>query len=69
MTTGLLIGVRTETEMAMVLAHEIAHVASRHDTRTWTREILWNLPFLPIFKLPGRIGCLTRPELEQRLRP
>ena len=56
MTTGLLMDVQNETEMAMVLAHEIAHVAARHDTRTWTREILWNLPFLPILKLPGRIG-------------
>ncbi len=60
MTTGLLMDVQTETEMATVLAHEIAHVAARHDTRTWTREILWSLPFFPILKLPGRVGYSAR---------
>jgi beta-barrel assembly-enhancing protease len=59
-TTGLLVHVQTETELAMVLAHEIAHVAARHDTRTWTREILWDLPFLPILKLPGRVGYFAQ---------
>jgi predicted Zn-dependent protease len=56
MTSGLFVEVQTEAEMAMVMAHEIAHVAARHDTRTWTREILWDLPFFPILKVPGPIG-------------
>ena len=56
MTSGLFMEVQTEAEMAMVMAHEIAHVAARHDTRTWTREILWDLPFFPILKVPGPIG-------------
>jgi predicted Zn-dependent protease len=60
MTTGLLLDMQSETEMAMVMAHEIAHVEARHDTRTWTREILWNLPFFPILKLPGPIGYSAR---------
>lgn len=56
MTTGLLLDMQTESEMAMVMAHEIAHVAARHDTRTWTREILWGIPFFPMLKVPGPIG-------------
>jgi predicted Zn-dependent protease len=46
--------------MAMVMAHEIGHVAARHDTRTWTREILWDLPFFPILKVPGPIGYFAQ---------
>ena len=56
MTSGLLLEAQNEAELAMVIAHEIAHVAARHDTRTWTREILWDLPFFPILKVPGPIG-------------
>jgi predicted Zn-dependent protease len=56
MTSGLFLEVQNEAEMAMVMAHEIAHVAARHDTRTWTREILWDLPFFPILKVPGPVG-------------
>ena len=55
-TTGLLLNMQSESELAMVMAHEIAHVAARHDTRTWTREILWGIPFFPILKVPGPIG-------------
>src|SRR5882724_7219892 len=37
MTTGMLMNMQSESQLAMVMGHEIAHVAARHDTRTWTR--------------------------------
>lgn len=60
MTSSMLLALESESELAMVMAHEIAHVAARHDTRSFTREILWDLPFFPLLRIPGTIGYSVR---------
>lgn len=51
--TGLLVKAETESEVAGVLAHEIAHVAARHGTRQATRGQLANLGIIPLVILTG----------------
>jgi len=51
--TGLLTRAQTESEVAGVLAHEIAHVAARHGTRQATRGQLANLGMIPLMILTG----------------
>ncbi len=51
--TGLLVKADTESEVAGVLAHEIAHVAARHGTRQATRAQLAHLGIIPLVILTG----------------
>ncbi|MDA1315561.1 MAG: M48 family metallopeptidase [Acidobacteria bacterium] len=51
--TGLLVKADTESEVAGVLAHEIAHVAARHGTRQATKGQLANLSMIPLMILTG----------------
>jgi len=51
--TGLLVKADTESEVAGVLAHEIAHVAARHGTRQATKGQLANLSMIPLVILTG----------------
>lgn len=41
-TTGTLARMKTESELAGVLAHEIAHVTQRHMLKTFRRSQLWS---------------------------
>ena len=51
--TGLLVKADTESEVASVLAHEIAHVAARHGTRQATKSQIANLAMIPLVIFTG----------------
>src|SRR5208283_1025306 len=46
--TGLILAADNEAELAGVMAHEIAHVAARHQTREMTRMQYVNLATIPL---------------------
>ncbi len=46
--SGLMLRADTESELASVMAHEIAHVAARHGTRQATRGQLVNIGMIPL---------------------
>jgi Zn-dependent protease with chaperone function len=49
---GLIMEVESEAELAGLMAHEIAHVAARHVTRSATRKHAWNMISIPL----GHLG-------------
>lgn len=51
--TGLLMVTENEAELAGVIAHEVAHVAARHATKTLTKRELFNLATVPLVFLGG----------------
>src|SRR5256714_13870595 len=51
--TGVLLNADSESELAGVMAHEIAHVAARHGTRQATRGQLINYASIPLVVLGG----------------
>jgi predicted Zn-dependent protease len=58
--TGLILKTETESELAGVMAHEIAHVAARHGTRQATRAEIANLASIPLIVLGGWTGYAAR---------
>ncbi|HWE00547.1 MAG TPA: M48 family metalloprotease, partial [Bryobacteraceae bacterium] len=54
--TGILLNADNESEMAGVMAHEIAHVAARHGTRQATRGQLIQFATIPAIMMGGAIG-------------
>jgi len=54
--TGLILAAENESELAGVMAHEIAHVAARHGTRQATRAEVANWASLPLIFLGGWAG-------------
>lgn len=54
--SGLIMAADNESELAGVMAHEIAHVAARHATRTETKRDLWNLASIPLVFVGGPLG-------------
>jgi predicted Zn-dependent protease len=54
--SGLVLAADNESEMAGVMAHEIAHVAARHATRQMTRAQLANFASIPLIFVGGGIG-------------
>jgi beta-barrel assembly-enhancing protease len=52
--TGVLLHADTEAELAGVMAHEIAHVCARHQTRNATKANIMQIASIPlIMTLPG----------------
>lgn len=52
--TGVILHADAESEMAGVMAHEIAHVAARHGTRTATKGNIMQMATIPLMiALPG----------------
>jgi predicted Zn-dependent protease len=43
--TGLILAADNEAEVTGVMAHEVAHVAARHETRARTRREIWGYAF------------------------
>jgi predicted Zn-dependent protease len=43
LTTGLLNEAGSEAQIAGVIAHEVAHIAARHGTRTVSKGLLWTI--------------------------
>lgn len=54
--SGLILKADTESELAGVMAHEIAHVACRHGTRQATRGQIANLATIPLIFMGGWTG-------------
>ena len=54
--SGLILAADEESELAGVMAHEIAHVAARHAMRQMTRGNWANLATLPLIFVGGGIG-------------
>lgn len=58
--SGLILAAENEAELAGVMAHEIAHVAARHATRTATKGELWNMMSIPLLFAGGPVGFAVR---------
>jgi hypothetical protein len=58
--TGLILAADEESELAGVMAHEIAHVAARHSTRQMTRAQWVNIGTIPLIFVGGGIGYAVR---------
>src|SRR6266853_77779 len=54
--SGLILAADEESELAGVMAHEIAHVAARHGTRQMTRGNWANIGTIPLIFIGGGIG-------------
>ncbi len=54
--TGAIMAAESESELAGVMAHEIAHVAACHAAREMTRSQLANLASLPLIFIGGWTG-------------
>ncbi len=54
--TGLILAASEESELAGVMAHEIAHVAARHGTEQYSKAELFNLASIPLIFVGGPIG-------------
>ena len=53
---GLIMKADSESELAGVMAHEIAHIAARHGTRQATRGEIVNLSTIPLIFMGGWTG-------------
>lgn len=58
--SGLILATESESELAGVMSHEIAHVAARHGTRSATKAELANWLTIPLIFLGGPIGYGVR---------
>jgi predicted Zn-dependent protease len=54
--SGLILAADTESELAGVMGHEIAHIAARHGTRGATRGQIANLATIPLIFMGGWAG-------------
>ena len=54
--SGLIMKAESESELAGVMAHEIAHIAARHGTRQATRGQMMNLASIPLIFMGGWTG-------------
>ena len=54
--SGLVLKADSESELAGVMAHEIAHVAARHGTKQATRGEIINLASIPLIFMGGWTG-------------
>jgi predicted Zn-dependent protease len=54
--SGLILAASNESELAGVMAHEIAHVAACHAAREMTRSQLANFASIPLMMVGGPIG-------------
>ncbi len=58
--TGLIMAADSESELAGVMAHEIAHVAARHATRNMTKGQIWNIASIPLIFVGGPVGLAVQ---------
>lgn len=58
--SGLILKAESESELAGVMAHEIAHVAARHGTRQATRGTIINYASIPLIFMGGWTGYAIR---------
>ena len=62
--TGLLLAAQTESELASVLAHEVAHVTQHHLARLLGRQEQMSIPTLAAVVL-GLLAARSRPDVTQ----
>jgi len=58
--SGLILKAESESELAGVMAHEIAHVAARHGTKQATRGEIINFASIPLIFMGGWTGYAIR---------
>ena len=58
--SGLILAAENEAELAGVMAHEIAHVAARHATKSATRMEIFNIASIPLIFFGGPAGFAAR---------
>lgn len=58
--TGLILAADEESELAAVMAHEIAHVAARHGTENASKAQLVNFATIPLIFVGGPAGALIK---------
>src|SRR6478752_8160410 len=58
--SGLILKAENESELAGVMAHEIAHIAARHGTKQQTKGELINIASIPLIFLGGWTGYAIR---------
>src|SRR5262252_7970209 len=58
--SGLILKADSESELAGVMAHEIAHVAARHGTKQATKGEIVNLATIPLIFMGGWTGYAIR---------
>src|SRR5450759_82954 len=58
--SGLVLKAESESELAGVMAHEIAHVAARHGTKQQTKGQLINYATIPLIFMGGWAGYAIR---------
>jgi predicted Zn-dependent protease len=58
--SGLILKAESESELAGVMAHEIAHVAARHGTKQATKGELANIMSIPLIFMGGWAGYAIR---------
>ena len=58
--SGLILKAESESELAGVMAHEIAHVAARHGTKQATKGEIINLASIPLIFMGGWAGYAIR---------
>ena len=58
--SGLILKADSESELAGVMAHEIAHVAARHGTRQATKGEIVNIASIPLIFMGGWTGYAIR---------
>jgi predicted Zn-dependent protease len=58
--SGLILKAESESELAGVMAHEIAHVAARHGTKQATRGEIIDLASIPLIFMGGWTGYAIR---------
>jgi predicted Zn-dependent protease len=58
--SGLILAADEESELAGVMAHEIAHVTARHGSENNSKGQLLNIATIPLIFLGGPVGLATR---------
>jgi predicted Zn-dependent protease len=58
--SGLILKAESESELASVMSHEIAHVAARHGTKQATRGEIIDLASIPLIFMGGWTGYAIR---------
>ena len=56
---GAILAADSESELAGVMAHEIAHVAARHGVEQASKGTLANIAFIPLIFMTGGLGYLA----------
>ena len=62
--SGLILFAENESELAAVMAHEIAHVAARHATRQMTRSHMFSMASVPLVFVTGGAGLVLQEALD-----